>query len=548
MTEPVIASFFDHERQREDIYDFTSLGLDIEIAQGLSCAFEQITGHYRRSSRRQAWRSIRKFATFLTSQRGQLQLREKHPLILASFGDYLTNDSLMRKTAGSHFNFIHTLLEALKNSEAKSVWDSQVLQHRYFTREEASPRANEIDDAALRKIVSSSKREITEARKMFDVRRMIEQGASASHPRLSRKDVDALAKLIDEENRNRAVWISKSAAALTGHRRLSLRRIAPFRELTIGAALPFYLLMLVISAGNPLAIADIDIGCVEPHPTDPASDMLSWQKPRAGIEQSRPIIATGRYSIRKLVETIKQMTAPIRPLAALGDEKILFLNRKGARATRISVQSWHNALDDFRRRNALPYFTFSDIRATVAGIVKKRHVSSQRVSKVLGHLGAATSRHYLKGSSVIEDSYARIAKFQGEFVEQAKSHQAASRTDGESSISMLGFDCINPYAGLAEGSTKGAQCLAFAACATCPNAVVIIDDPRFIARIIKARTALARDKIKSAQDKGCAERFVAVYEPIVKIIDDDILSRVPRVTLHIASELAAKLPDLPTLD
>ena len=84
-------------------------------------------------------------------------------------------------------------------------------------------------------------------------------------------------------------------------------------------------------------------------------------------------------------------------------------------------------------------------------------------------------------------------------------------------------------------------------CATCKNAVVPIDDPHTVARIVRAQDYLEKLEITSLLDHEDRQRFDKVYRPILDIIRNEILSNVTSKTLKVAKNLKLTIPSLPVL-
>lgn len=545
MSNSLLAAFYDHQRDRDDIYDFSVLQLPNEIAVELRSAFVDVTGHYRRTSRRQAWRSVRSFAGFLAElTKANVSLLERRTL-LGDYADYLRARETLRKTDGSWFNFCYHLVSWLSENSAADLWREQIAVRHHFGREQNSERRNELNPDQMSKIVNACKKEIRHWSEAFTVRSAVLTGRTIKDPRLSVEDVTKLRAILRHEAEGR--WTQKDMAHVhwRGASGISFRRLAPFRELTIRAALPFYLLILIITAGNPMAIAELPLDCVEDHPTDPKSAILSWSKARASREQSDPFLRAGSFSVSKLVNHLTQMTHPVRHLADHVDRSLLFLVRSGRVARRISTQSWHNALREFRTEHQLPYFTFADMRPAGASLIARDKNDSSDATRKLQHLSAHTTKRYLMDRASNEQRFANLAKFQGQMITAAVATISGKRKHQET---LLGMTCQDPLSGIAKGSKKGELCLMFIQCATCPHAIVIYDDPRYVARIVKAKEALESAKEQSVHTADASIRFAAIFQSTLTVIERDILPRVSADILAQAKILSLEFPPIPTVD
>ncbi|MNJ67036.1 hypothetical protein D3C77_631700 [compost metagenome] len=84
-------------------------------------------------------------------------------------------------------------------------------------------------------------------------------------------------------------------------------------------------------------------------------------------------------------------------------------------------------------------------------------------------------------------------------------------------------------------------------CATCKHAVIPVDDPNVVARILRAKKHLEMLESNSMYDHEARARFDKVYRPILTIITRDIIARISAATLKVANKLAPMMPDIPVL-
>jgi hypothetical protein len=163
------------------------------------------------------------------------------------------------------------------------------------------------------------------------------------------------------------------------------------------------------------------------------------------------------------------------------------------------------------------------------------------VAKVLQHRNELTTRFYLRGDHVVQKKYERLNKFQGEML------QLAENPPIENYTTVLGFECKSPLAGTAGNSKKGEPCLEFISCATCKNALIPVDDPHAIARVVRAREHLEKMEKSALLNHEDRERFDLVFRPVLNIITDEILGSVSRKILTEAHKLKSTMPELPVL-
>jgi len=115
--------------------------------------------------------------------------------------------------------------------------------------------------------------------------------------------------------------------------------------------------------------------------------------------------------------------------------------------------------------------------------------------------------------------------------------QSENRTIEQSlpAETVFGFQCNDPFSGIAPASRPGALCTNFSHCATCPGAVVTLDDPRVVVKLISTFAMLKKTKATSIET-GWYPRFQALYEPTLSIIRDELLPKVDAAVLKIADQ------------
>lgn len=531
--------FFDPLRGRPDIYDFSIFLVDERLRLEIMESFKSLTGHYVARSRRQAWRSIIKFMEFLSDSNVSADCKPGNDL-LSDFYSHSKTSGILDKTIGSHYNFVRRTLIWLSENGDMEIWRDQKIGKKTIYRESKNYRANDLDSRDLKKISELCKKNVTDAKKRFLLRERISNELEVSDFELSEYEKEALRRLIESEKLG--LWTQREfKGKVLCH--APLRKLARFRELTYQDAVPILLLIMIQTAGNPLAIMELKTNCIEDHPFDSERCVVVWSKGRAAREQSKSFLRKGQYGVPELIKLVLEMTSPIRHLASDSDKEMLFITRNGNRAARISVQGIHNALERFRIDNDLSKFSFADIRKAVAGVVLKNTGSVLEVASLLQHKNIRTTDLYLQGREAQEKQYENLYTYQGEMLKL--SSVATFKIEPEETI--FGFGCKDSESGAAKGSVKGQVCVQFLSCATCPNALIVIDDPNYIARILRSRNSLLDFKQRALVDSDYQVRFDSICAPILKIINDEILPSVNKKTLLEAESICKGLPRIPVV-
>lgn len=529
--------FYDDNKRVYVTYELIPDRFGEDVAKALMDAFADLTGHYNGRSRGQAWNSFKKFVRYLSLIGFNASVKNLD--VVSGFADYLTSIGRLKKTNGAHYNFIKRLISFISESNSDSIWSNQGLIFKDFSREAKCVRDNVLAPEDLKVISDVCRKRISDVRAKFAFREAVRHSNGELQSFSEDIDEKLLNTLIEQEAFGNWTQAQLLDAGFTKLVHSGLRRLYPYRELTIEAALPIYLLLMIQTAANPVSLMEIGTGCVTINPLDEKSITLEWAKNRSSKIQKIGLLREGKYSVESLVRLLTDMTAPIRHLTKPADADFLFITRTGVKAKRLSSQSMHNYLEEFRKANGLPHFTFSDIRRAVAEFVYKRTSSLAEVTKLLQHRDESTTKLYLRSPAIIQSSYERLASFQGQMLELVK-------VDTEYET-VLGFKCAAPQSGTVRGSRKGEPCLEFLSCATCKNAIVVADDPVAVARIIRAKEHLEQMENKSMLDHEDRARFEQVYRPLLNIINRDILEKVSKTVIHNALRLRSTMPDIPVL-
>lgn len=556
MTDTTQCTFYDPERCREDRYDFSRLSLPLTTARVFARAFRGMMGAVRVSSRRQAWRQLVRFARFLLQQPEGVERALADPNILARYRVDLSGDRGCAMTLSSRFNLVRRLLAWL--AEDGSFPHPTVFRGppARFPERGDSAVSRELAAEDLRRIASICKREIDRIIQDFSVRERIERGEQVASTDVVGFRVSALHKLILLEaegiltQREVRAYDGPWAPAGTRWKKTPLRLVERYRSLTIRTALPYYLLILIQTCGNPQGIKDLKLDCLQPHPTDPLKRRIYWIKYRGHGEQAFDVMAEGRYSVARCVDDLVRLTRPLRSMAREGDARVLMIARTGKIAQRISLMAFHDALDEFRNEHSLPAFTFADLRKAAAAAIDRFTGSARAVSRALQHRRSGTSRHYLGARRSVDRRYERVLHFQGQMVAlatgRARLHRVASATDRYETVT--GMLCRDPLEGLAKGSIVGEACLKWLECCRCPNAIIVKDDPAIVARIVRAAMSLRELHAASAASADAFQHFESAFRPTLHVIESQILPHISKKVRARAEQIAATLPALPLVE
>lgn len=329
-----------------------------------------------------------------------------------------------------------------------------------------------------------------------------------------------------------------------------MRRMRRYLEPTFRDLLPFYLLLVIQAVANSISILEIDEDCLQQSLDD--RERVVWEKGRAGATQWRDFSSQKKYAPPELVRKLRKLTDAARKRASDDVKKKLFIHR--ANDLRIKVPSnalVHLYLRQFRKRHSLPKFSPSDLRRSVADHHLKKHRDPRAVKALLQHRDIRTTSRYIDRNQIGSAVAEVIDEYQGALLSAAQKVEQkpqAPKIGSQKFETVFGFGCADPLSGIAPGSSVGKPCSHFTGCATCRNAVVVVDSADCIARILQAERELEVLELRVHGSPEASLRYRALYAPIAKVIRTRILPSVPEAVLARAHVLVTKLPPLLPLE
>jgi len=296
---------------------------------------------------------------------------------------------------------------------------------------------------------------------------------------------------------------------------------------------PFYLAVLIQSAGNPMALLLMPRNCIKPNPLRGDLEFLDWYKPRAKREQRVDFPKDKAWSAPNVVRRLLSLNANLVAHARVEDSNKAFLTMVNRDVRIPSSTRLLALLHLFIAKHALPEFTFRDCRAS-SGELHRTAVGNLEASQLrLNHQSADTTLLYVDRSKMHAECDQSIHHFQGQIVYEAITKVADPCKPGIASDAhndtVFGFACRSPLEGIAPGSKAGELCENFSHCAQCPGALVPLDNPRIVARLLTAAKALELTKCR-AKSEGWMQRFNALYSVPLHVLLVELLPRVSDAT------------------
>lgn len=547
-------------RFRETVIDFRTLHLPAEVATVLSDAFWHRLGAGRPQTILDHWARIRFFGRFNKETRAVRSLADLQGSLLSRYVEWLNRQRtergtpLSKATRSSTYTSLHKLLQWLVRCRPGLLGPIDWPINPFPWRNRDTCGRSTISASELHQILKACELEITELRRMRKRGHQLRRTARAEHASYMTAP-GAVLDFIDEEfggvlpptpilyrtDRHFVRYLVKHGGVDV---------IEPYLYPNGYGLFPYYLAIVLHTAGNSQAIAEMSLDCLQPIPLIEDRELLIWEKPRAGSVQRRSFRSSDPFEPPALVRDIIKWTQPLRSRVQRHQRDRLFLIKTTiggpTAATRIKFMG---PLQRFIATHKLKPFSMGSLRPSVLSALYRSGGDLRAVKAMANHVSIATTANYVRGREVSAQNTLRMAALQSALL----GHIEPSQSDGPSTrprasnfespppgtaVSMFGFSCKDPLAGIAPGTRRGELCTNFLACLVCANAIIPTDVPTL------ARLLHARNHLKSAAVHVHPARWAAIYAPQVRIIDEDLLPRFALADRPEAERLRATLPPL----
>ncbi|MEO6964320.1 MAG: hypothetical protein ABI076_00310 [Acidobacteriaceae bacterium] len=275
---------------------------------------------------------------------------------------------------------------------------------------------------------------------------------------------------------------------------------------------------------------------------------------RAGEDPLVPMLAA---RIQPVLDLIARLTKLVRvTVNHLLSDRLLLISRinpvgeisscgRGLgvddRGIKRSDGNWSIGLKQFCKEYEIPYFTLSQIRATIGDEIAFREgivVSSQ----VLGHKDIRiTDQHYVSNGTRWREAelLGKAMLFMARWFESdgnidPRRRRLTPRMDR--GAATPGFHCFDPYDSPWPMQRKNRLCTAYGRCPSCPLAAADIHDPGSVALYMALRLA-----IFDAQGRIVGEAWLARYGQVLVDLDA-MLKHVPIDVMESAKRFHVVLP------
>lgn len=553
------------------IIDFGSLGLPKDVRSALADAFWNHVGPRPLRSVGQNWHFLRVFSRFVAETCAVQRLADLDRTLLVRYVEWLgqqrtaAREPWSKTTRSVAYTTLRKLLQWLERCRPGLLDPIDYPYNPFPWRNRDTRHRRRLPPADLRAILTACERDIMQSRALRlavanerAIARASGTGLDASRGALL-DYIDAHYSGIIPSHK---VLMSQESSALQRAiaRQGGSRRVEPCLYPTSDAILPYYIAILIHTAGNPESIAALRSDCLRPIPLLDDREMLVWDKPRASTLQRRAFRRDAPLDPPALVRDILDWTSRLRRQAAAPLRNRLFLYKAPRGVTALAGRNLVYLRRRFVMRHQLPDFELASIRSSVLTTFYRASGDLSQVKAIANHAHLSTTVAYVEGPAVEAQNRIRVATLQNSFLGHLRNPSAATSDRGASrsgqahedstsdaiapadaAVSMFGFSCKDPMAGVAPGTRAGELCTNFLGCLTCPNAI-LTHDARTLARLLQAR-----DHLRAASSDVHPARWGAIYAPQLRILEEDILTRFSAQEIGDAQRLGAVLAPLPPL-
>ncbi|MDQ1924949.1 hypothetical protein [Massilia pseudoviolaceinigra] len=524
-------------------FDFSTLPVEPKLGSALASALRTLYGHTSLETQRQSWRCIRKFVA--CNEALQFIVGNHVPAeALVLFKGWLRTTGLAGATMQSQFNVILAVLTWCSRNYPDVVSKKLRTSAGLFVREKPKVRPH-LEEHAIKSILAACYSDIEATKRKHEMGGRLLSGHCVDD---SERE---LASLLQELLTIGSGTIPTQSIVNRSRNSLSrrvmdaggLRHLNSIIMLSPVDMFPFYLAILIQTSGNPMAIRDLTRDCVRPHAFRQDLLLICWQKPRSGREQRVDFPAGREWSAPSLIAKLAALNENLVEHAEPSRQNHLFLAYSHHMARIPCFQMFHHLLVAFTDKHQLDFdFAFKDLRRAGAKAHQVKGGSVLSAKKRLNHQSVKTTAQYIDQSVEDERHDRIILRFQGELVKKALSADETSRGEPTTEIprhravdTVFGFTCKDPLGGTAQGSRKGELCEQFQRCATCPGALIVLDDVRVVIKLLGTHKELLAAKTNS-EAEGWWPRFEAYYLPTLLILENELL---PAISADILLEANA---------
>jgi len=529
-------------RFRQTVLDFRTLHLPRDVASALSEAFWHRHGAGRLQTIFDHWARIRFFGRFNKQTQAVHSLTDLQGDILVRYVEWLNvqrtahGTPLGKATRSSTYTSLHKLLQWLVRCRPGLLGpiDWPINSFPWRNRDTRGPRA--ICASQLREILKACERDIAQLRLMRERGRQLRQAARTTGATYT-SCPGTLLDVIDDEFGG--VLPSTTSLYRTHHHVFTylvkhggVDVIEPYLYPNGHGLFPYYLAVVLHTAGNSQAIAEMCVDCLQPIPLLDDRELLVWAKPRSNSVQRRSFRISDPFEPPALVREVIEWTQRLRSRVPIDQRNRLFIMKTTGGPTGATRVKFEGPLHRFITAHKLSPFSLGMLRPSALTALYRASGDLRAVKAMANHASISTTAGYVQGPQVAAQNRVRMAALQSALLGHVEfpADMGSSAPPATApvavpppgtAVSMFGFSCKDPFSGVAPGTHRGSLCTNFLACLTCPNAIIPTDAPTL------ARLLHAREHLQAAAAHMHPARWAAIYAPQLRILDEDLIPRFP---------------------
>jgi hypothetical protein len=546
-------------RLRNTVLDFRTLHLPRDVARALCEAFWHRIGAGRLQTIFDHWARLRLFGRFNEETHALQSLTDLRGDILLRYVEWLNTQRTARgsplgkATRSSTYTSLYKLLQWLVRCRPGLLGsiDWPINPFPWRNRDTRGRRA--LSAAQVREILKACEHDIAQIRLMRERGRQLIQSARAAGATY----MTSPGALLDVIDKHFGGVLPPTPILYRTHNHLNrylvkhggVDVIEPYLYPNAHGLFPYYLAIVLHTAGNSQAIADMPIDCLQALPLLDDRELLVWEKPRARSVQRRSFRTSDPFAPPALVRDVIEWTRRLRSRVPIDQRDRLFLMKTSRGPTAATRIKFEGPLGRFIALHHLKPFSLSSLRPSVLTALYRSTGDLRAVKEMANHASLSTTVSYVQGPEVAAQNGLRMAALQSALLGhiespanggpgQAPSARPADPPLAGTAVSMFGFSCKDPFSGVAPGTRRGELCTNFLACLSCPNAIIPTDAPTL------ARLLHARDHLLAAAAHLHPARWEAIYAPQLRILEQDLLPRFPARDRQEAERLRTTLPPL----
>ncbi|MDN6856644.1 phage integrase SAM-like domain-containing protein [Pseudomonas sp. CAN2814] len=538
-------------RIRETTIDFSLLNLPKDIEIALSETFKTHCSALSKDTTITYWRNLRVFSKFLETDGKVRRVEDLNGEMLRRYIRWLNRQTSMdgrewtKQSRAAYYTTVKSLLKTALLTRQFVLHDIDFPNNPFPWRNRDTPARKRLSADHLKQILDACTKEISDIRRR---RESFKKNISENHQQgsiqwLISQTIKKYNGIIPERKTLQKVKDREYLKALESNG--GLKEIEPLIYPRSETLLPYYLSILVQTAGNPASISRLETTCLQELPLIDNRVAIIWRKGRASSIQRVIFSDEAPNKPPQLVKELLSWGADLRAKSPEPLKEMLFIFKGPREISYLSDRTASQILNDFCKRHCIERFSLSEVRGGVLASIYQSTGSLQRAKELANHKSSATTIKYVNSDETKIRNREVISDIQKSFLKNIKPKRGKQVSPSlpphgvsTKSVSLFGFNCKDPYEGAAPGTKKGEICSNFLGCFICPNAI-IPNDAKSIARLIQAKQHLTQ-----SAEYIHPSRWQILYAPILRILEEDIL---PNFSSHQTSEAEKIVKDLPPL-